>query len=63
MPNSLKSLKARPAVESVPRYQKGIHIVTRTRRINLGYILAGGAIGVFMCAYPLLLAAIERAIS
>lgn len=63
MPNSLKSLKARPALESVPRSAKGSLIVTRTRRKNLGYILTGGAIGVFMCAYPLLLAAIERAIS
>lgn len=63
MPNSLKSLKARPAVESVPRYQKGSLIVTRTRRKNLGYVLTGGAIGAFLCVYPLLLAAIEKAIS
>lgn len=60
MPHSLISLKARPAVESVPRYQKGIHIVTRTRRINLGYVLTGGAIGVFICVYPVILVAISK---
>lgn len=55
--------KARPAVQAMPRNAKGTLIVTRERRQRLVEIAWGVGIALSLVFTPVILAAIERAIS
>lgn len=60
---SLGKSKARHTVESSPRYQKGVFIVTRERMQRRAEILWGFGIGLAFVAFPALLGVLHGALS